>query len=343
MSFCALLANFRFETLSKYLIIVRLSGSAWSKAIEREIPVLTNEIVNFTDKVVGELNNASMSWANGVNNVMMDTSNDINNHLLGWVNTSTTAVNNTLNTFVEQTMDVLNQTFGNTPLYGPITGVFNCLIELKVQGIQNALTWVHDNAHISVPTIPNDTFSLGAIAKMTHNGGVSDLLSHPSSTTSDDISAIVNDVTGIIAATIKQEAIIAVMILVLWLILVIISLVRTWFLFARRDKLRGEAGNQYVTVTPKPVGFAHEPFRDPSPPRPQSAAPPYPGVARDPDVNQHAPYTLNPHPFPRPSNDDDNNEKPASSEAWPFTRQLTGQTTTFRQNQINENEKSGFI
>jgi len=323
-----------FSCLCQYILL---------KAVEREVPILTNEIVNFTDKVVGELNNASMSWSNGVNNVITDTSNGINKDLLGWVNTSTTAVNNTLNTFVEQTMDVLNQTFGNTPLYGPITGVFNCLIELKVQGMQKALTWVHDNAHINVPTIPNGTFSLGAIAKMTNNGGVSNFLSTPSSTTSDEISAIVNDVTKIIAATIKQEAIIAVMILVVWLVLVIISLVRTWFLLARRDKLRGEAGNQYVTATPKPVGFTHDQFRDPSPPRPQSAAPPYPGATRDPDVNQHAPYALNPHPFPRPSNDHDNDEKRASPEPWPFTRQFMVRPTTSRQDQSNGNEKPGFI
>ena len=323
-----------FSCLCQYILL---------KAIEREVPVLTNEIVNFTSKVVGELNNASMSWANGVNDVMLVTRKDINNDLLGWVNTSTTAVNNTLNTFVEQTMDVLNQTFGNTPLYGPITGVFNCLIELKVQGIQKALTWVHDNAYINVPSIPNDTFSLGAIAKMTNNGGVSDLLSNPSSTTSDDITAAVNTVTGIIADAIRQEAIISVMILVIWLILVIVGLVRAWLLLAGRDKLRGEAGNQYITAISKPMGSAHETSRDPSPVRPQSAAPPYPGVTRDPDVNQHAPYTLNPHPFPRPSNDDDNNEKQASSEEWPFTRQLTGQPTTFRQDRSNENEKSNFI
>ena len=321
-----------FSCLCQYILL---------KAVEREVPILTNEIVNFTDKVVDQLNNASSSWANGVNTVIMDTSNDINNDLLAWVNTSTTAVNDTLNTFVDQTIAVLNQTFGGTPLYGPITGVFNCLIELKVQGIQNALTWVQDNAHIDIPTIPNDTFSLGAIAQMTGNGGISDLLSNPSSTSSDDISAAVNDVTDIIAATIKQEAIIAGMILVVWLILVIISLVRSCILFAGRDKLRGEAGNQYVTYIPQPVGVTHDPFRDPSPPRPQTAAPPYSRTDGDPDVNQHAPYTLNPHPFPHPSNGDDNNEKRVSSDAWPFTRQLTSQPTTSRRIQSNENEKSG--
>lgn len=317
-----------FSCLCQYILL---------KAIEREVPVLTGEIVNFTDKVVNELNNASTSWANGVNGVIMDTSNDINNDLLGWVNTSTTAVNNTLNTFVDDTMNVLNQTFGGTPLYGPITGVFNCLVELKVQGIQNALTWVHDNAYITIPTIPNDTFSLGAIAKMTDNNGASDLLSNPSSTTSDDISAAVNDVTSIIAATIKQEAIISAIILFMWLFLVAAGLIRTCILFGGRDKLRGEAGNQYVNVTPQTVAAV----REPSPLRPESAAPPYPGPERDPDVNQHAPYTLNPHPFSR-QNDDDNDEKRVSSGAWPFTRNLTSRSAPQAQNPF-EDEKSSYI
>jgi hypothetical protein len=317
-----------FSCLCQYILL---------KAIEKEVPVLTGEVANFTDKVVAQLNNASAAWANGVNAVIMDTSNDINKDLLGWVNTSTTAVNNTLNAFVDDTMNVLNQTFGGTPLYDPITGVFNCLIELKIQGIQSALTWVHDNAYVTIPTIPNDTFTLGAIAKMTDNGGASNLLSNPSSTTSDDISAAVKDVTDIIAATIKQEAIISTIILFMWLFLVAVGLIRTCILFGRHDKLRGEAGNQYVNVAPQTVAAV----REASPIRPISAAPPYPGSARDPDVNQNAPYALNPHPFPL-RNEDNEGEKRASSGAWPFTQNLTGNTHKSQQNPF-EDEKSGYI
>jgi len=319
-----------FSCLCQYILL---------KAIEREVPALTSEIANFTDKVVDSLNNASVSWANGINSVITDTSNGINGDLLGWVNTSTTAVNNTLNTFVDDTVNVLNQTFGGTPLYGPITGVFNCLVELKIQGIQNALTWVQDHAQVSIPIIPNDTFSLGTIAKITDNNGAANLLSNPSSTTSDDISAAVNDVTGFLAKTIRQEAIISTMILVMWLFLVAAGLIRACIVFHERDKLRGEAGNQYVNVTPQIVAAVREPASQ----RPESAAPPYPYSERDPDVNPHAPYTLNPHPFPQ-SRDDDNDEKERdSSAAWRFTPNITSRWTRHTQPEDVKNEKSGFI
>lgn len=307
------------------------------KAIEREVPVLTQEIANFTGKVVTELNNASSTWATEANQVILDEGKKLNADLFGWVNTSTTAVNNTLNTFVDDTMHVLNTTFGGTPLYGPITGVFNCLVELKVQGIEKGLTWVHDNAYISFPTLPNDTFTLGAIAKMTSNNGVGNFLENPTSTASDDVSAAVKRVTDIIAGAIRQEAIIATMILVVWLFVAIIGLVRAILLFGGRDKVRAEAGNEYETRSDS-FGQGMRPVS----PRPVSAAPPY--TYANPDVNRHAPYTLNPHPFPRPVSEE-TCEKQASSTAWPFSTSNHPPQTSARQDLFSDpkHEKAGFI
>jgi hypothetical protein len=328
-----------FSCLCQYILL---------KAIETKVPHLTQEIANFTGKVVAELNNASALWAVDSNKAILSVSNDINVDLLGWVNTSTTAVNNTLNQFVDETMHVLNQTFGGTPLYEPIKGVFDCLVELKIQGIQKGLTWVHDNAHINFPPLPNNTFTLGAIAKKTGNSGISDFLTNPSSEASDDISAAVKRVTDIIAKAIRQEAIISTMILVVWLFLCIIGFVRAYFLFGGRDKVRGEAGNEYDVQSP-----ALEVREISVSPRPVSAAPPYSQYtnnAADPDVNRHAPYTLNPHPFVRNGGNGTTNEKrPASgATAWPLVRNLTSHRTPpparvedpFTD---SKNEKNGFI
>jgi hypothetical protein len=306
------------------------------KAIQREVPVITQEIANFTDKVVSELNNASATWATTANAVIQNEGQKINTDLLGWVNTSTTAVNNTLNAFVDDTINVLNTTFGGTPLYGPITGVFNCLVELKVQSIQDGLAWVHDNAHISFPTLPNDTFTLGAVAKTTGNNGIGDFLTDPSSTTSDDISAAVNKVTDIILKAIKQEAILAFMLLVAWVIIAIIGLVRASTLFGGRDKVRAEAGNEYDAPS-APSGQDIRPVT----PRPASSAPPYTYV--NPDVNRYAPYALNPHPFPQRPTSEEYSEKRASSTAWPFSsnhRQASPGQDPFAD---PRNEKPGFI
>jgi flagellar basal body-associated protein FliL len=330
-----------FSCLCQYILL---------KAIEKEVPALTQQIADFTGKVVTELNNASATWATDSNAAIKSVSQDINTDLLGWVNTSTTAINNTLNSFVDETMHVLNQSFGNTPLYEPIKGVFNCLVELKIQGIQKGLTWVHDNAHVDFPALPNNSFTLGAVAKMTGNNGVSDFLSNPSSEASDDISATVDRVTNIIAKSIREEAIISTMVLIIWLILCIVGLVRAFLLFGR-GKVRGEAGNEYDVQSPVSSVREIQPIVDA--PRPASAAPPYSRYTSsnvDSDVNRHAPYTLNPHPFPqsRTSEESVHEKGPnAGATPWPFTRNPIQNrappqppTDHFA---ISRDEKSGFI
>jgi hypothetical protein len=311
-----------FSCLCQYILL---------KAIQKEVPALTNEVANFADKVVSQLNNASMQYADGTNKVLLSTSDKINQDLLGWVNISTTAVNDTLNTFVDETTKVLNATFGGTPLYAPIQGVFDCLVGLKVQGIEKGLTWVHDNAHINFPMLDNDTFSLGAISKMTDGGGGADLLSDPSGTASDDISNAILKVTNSIMRGIRQEALVSTMILVVWLLMFLISATYTTVRLAGYDKVRGDAGNDYASQDAQPeLPLA----------RPTSAAPPY--STSNADVNSHAPYTLNPHPFPRHDNHDYEDhistEKHApltTSGVWPFHRTPN--------HAVNHNEKNGFI
>ncbi|KAF2433143.1 hypothetical protein EJ08DRAFT_584421 [Tothia fuscella] len=184
------------------------------RTIEKQVPALTDQVANFSGDVVIKLNNASTQWADGTNKVLFAEQQKLNQDLLGWVNTSTEAVNNTLTTFVDETMKILNQTFGGTPLYDPIKEVFNCLVGIKVEGIQKGLTWVHDNAKISFPTLDKDTFSLEALAKKTDSTSDDELLADPSGKTADEISEAVLRVTTAIAKAIRQEAIISTSILI---------------------------------------------------------------------------------------------------------------------------------
>ncbi|KAH0543940.1 hypothetical protein FGG08_001841 [Glutinoglossum americanum] len=219
------------------------------KVIEREVPILAGEVGNFTDKVVGILNNASEKWAIGANKALASTNNDINNELLGWVNTSTTAVNSTLNAFVSQTTDLLNTTFGGTVLYEPIQGVFDCLIGLKVAGIEKALTWVHDNAHVDFPSLPSDTFTLGAalsIASDNKNPAES-FLADPGSETTDKITNVLKRVTSSLEGDIRTDAILSSVIIAAWVVIVLIGIIRVLISFFGRDRTRGEGGRPAYT------------------------------------------------------------------------------------------------
>ncbi|MCJ1358340.1 MAG: plasma membrane fusion protein prm1 [Icmadophila ericetorum] len=232
-----------FSCLCQYMLL---------RAVQKEVPVLVTEVADFTGAVVDSLNNASEQWSIGTNQVISDFNNDINKDVFGWVNISTTALNDTLNTFVDDMTNALNETFGGTVLYQPILGVFECLIGLKIAGIEKALTWVSDNAHVDFPELPNNTFSLGAAASLAEGGNSSAeaLLTSPTSTTTDDITAAVNVVTEHLLNGIETETLISLTILALWAILVIFGLVRALWLLAKHDKVRGVGGATYAGDIP---------------------------------------------------------------------------------------------
>ena len=202
------------------------------KTIEKEVPILENQVIGFADKVVNQLNNASEQWAIGTNALITNKSDEINQDVFGWVNTTTGAVNHTLNVFVDGVMDVLNVTFGGTILYEPVLDILNCLVLLKIQGIENGLTWVSDHAHIDFPLLPNDTFSLGTIGKV--SGSEADILAAgPNNGAADAITGAVYHVTNAIERAIRQEALISTCILLIWVIIALIGISRALFLFFR--------------------------------------------------------------------------------------------------------------
>ncbi|KAF2228213.1 hypothetical protein BDZ85DRAFT_13200 [Elsinoe ampelina] len=211
------------------------------KTIEKEVPGLTNQVGAFADKVVFQLNNASQQWAVGTNDIINSTNAKINEDVFGWVNTTTGAMNDTLNTFVDGMMKGLNVTFGGTPLYDPVLEVLNCLVLLKVQGISKALTWVSDNAYISFPEMPVDTFSLGALDSMSENGNNSLLATGPASGATDEISEAVLKVTRKLYSAIREEAIISTCILLIWFIIVLIGVIRSAFLLLKGGDLNSNS------------------------------------------------------------------------------------------------------
>lgn len=185
--------------------------------IEKQVPALSNQVGDFADKVMAQLNNASDQWQVATNSAIKSASDDINNDMLGWVGIATDAVNDTLNTFVDETNKVLDVAFGKTPLRDPIQEVLNCLILLKVQGIQKALTWVHDHAHIDFPSLPNDTFSNGALASLSDDTDPGQsFLADPDGEASDKVTGAITRVIDWLYASIHQEALISSFVLLLY-------------------------------------------------------------------------------------------------------------------------------
>lgn len=213
------------------------------KAIEKDVPALTDQVGEFADRVVAALTNSSEQWAIGTNAIINQTNTKINHDVFGWVNTTTGAINNTLNEFVDGMTKDLNATFGGTVLYEPVMDVLNCLLLLKIQGIEKALTWVSDNAYITFPELPTDTFSLGALDRMSENGNSSILATGSVSNATDAVSAAVLKVTEKLQKVVRQEAIISTSVLLIWLTIVLIGLIHSSCMVFRRSN----------DITPPPI------------------------------------------------------------------------------------------
>lgn len=217
------------------------------KTIEKEVPKLENQVIGFADKVINQLDDASKQWAIGTNHVITNTSNKINEDIFGWVNTTTTAVNHTLNVFVDGVMDVLNDTFGGTVLYHPILDVLDCLVLLKIRGIEDGLTWVSDHAHIDFPLLPDNTFSLGTIDKV--SGSEANILAAgPNNGAADAITGAMYHVTNALEKAVRQEAIISTCVLLIWVIIALVGICRALYVF-----FRGGDDGVYGTRAPQPT------------------------------------------------------------------------------------------
>ncbi|KAK9237101.1 hypothetical protein V1525DRAFT_404956 [Lipomyces kononenkoae] len=189
--------------------------------VQSRSPELALSAGQLTDTVATTLQSKAVEWANGTNRALANTETSLNNDLFGWVWQATSSVNNTLNTFVDDMTSELNNIFGGTPLYTPITDVVNCLITFKVKGIEDGLTWVHDNAHISLPRV-NESIISDAFLPVTNATTVannstmqvtaavsSNLTTTTSSTTSaalsdDAISSLSNETSASILSALQK-------------------------------------------------------------------------------------------------------------------------------------------
>lgn len=266
-----------FSCFCQYLLL---------KGVERKIPELTEQVAGFAEKVVTSLNNASMSWSGGVNGALDKLDTEINDEIFGWVNTTTNAVNGTLNTFVEKMSTTLEDIFGDTPLHEPIKEVLNCLIGLKIASFQKGLTWVQEHAHVNFPGVKNDTFSLGALAKMSDSSSAAELLADPNGKAKDEVTEAVSHVVENLVEGIRFEAVLSTAIIFLWLAFVIGGII-----FASYHLVRN--GNSYSETSPYIINPTSVDNAEKGQEYPDTAAPPY-----EYPVNKAAPYTLNPRPFP---------------------------------------------
>ncbi|CAE6400145.1 unnamed protein product [Rhizoctonia solani] len=201
---------------------------------------VSNSVSDFTNSIALSINGAmqedSAAYAAQVNAQTSAMQSAINDNLFGWVNGTTVTLNNTLVAFYDDIQSTVELVFGGTILETPAREFIRCLIGTKVQGIESALTFIHDNFKVNMPTVSNDVLLLS-------NSSVSEITQPISlaavgdGTQSEDGSGsgIVGKLIARYIASLKKERIMFLIFLGLWAIVVIIALcIIIWHTFGAR-------------------------------------------------------------------------------------------------------------
>ncbi|CCH43779.1 Plasma membrane fusion protein prm1 [Wickerhamomyces ciferrii] len=188
---------------------------------------------DITNSITTHIDDSITEWTDSTNDYLQNKETDINEDLFKWVKIATDSVNDTISTFVEDMNDAISTAFNGTILYNPVKTIVGCVIENKLIKIEKGLTWIHDNAEISLPRV-EDEYLTQAWSNETTNG------------TQGDIGGITNKASGMISKTedlmssmlktlIKQykkslmfELYISLVLLGLWFLQFIIGLLMLW-------------------------------------------------------------------------------------------------------------------
>ncbi|KAL4263584.1 Plasma membrane fusion protein PRM1 [Pleurotus pulmonarius] len=115
---------------------------------------------DFTNTIATSINDSmyaqSAAYAADVNLRVDGIQTTVNDGMFGWVNVTTTELNTTIVNFYAGVQDVVQTVFNGTILESPANEFIRCLIGTKVDAIENALTFLHDNLRVDLPRM-NDS------------------------------------------------------------------------------------------------------------------------------------------------------------------------------------------
>lgn len=201
-------------------------------------------VSDFSGSIFTSLNqsmyNQSALYANGINNHIDSIQSTVNDGLFGWVNGTTTTLNDTINTFYSDLQNTVSAIFNGTILEQPAQEFLACFIGSKVDAIEEALTFLHDNLHIDVPLVNDGVLVLSSDEV---NAAVQPIAAAAVGTNDSSGGGLVGRLINTYVQSLEKERIMFAIFLGLWGVVVLMAFaIIFWhsygrrFLYARRKR-----------------------------------------------------------------------------------------------------------
>jgi hypothetical protein len=190
---------------------------------------VSNSVSDFTNSIALSINsgmrNDSAAYAAQVNAQTSAMQTTINDNLFGWVNGTTVTLNNTLVAFYNDIQNTVELVFGGTILETPAREFVRCLIGTKIEGIENALTFIHDNFKVNMPTVSNDVLLLSnsSVSEITRPISLA-AVGDGTASSDGSGSGIIGKLIARYIASLEKERVMYFVFLALWGLVVLVAL-----------------------------------------------------------------------------------------------------------------------
>jgi hypothetical protein len=214
---CFLIGFFGLLSVELQLLALGPVQAKFSQQVSASVSTFSNTIA---DSMNASMQNQSAVYANSINGQVSTMQADINNGLFGWVNGTTSTLNSTLNTFYTDIQNTVTTLLGGTILDQPVQEFVRCIIGTKVQALENAITFLHDNLNVNLPVI-NQTVLLLSPAQVNE---ASQPISEAAVGSNGSNGGVVGSVVNRYVSDLKKERIMFGVFMGLWGVVVFMAL-----------------------------------------------------------------------------------------------------------------------
>ncbi|GBE80733.1 hypothetical protein BKA93DRAFT_780396 [Sparassis latifolia] len=156
---CFLIGFFGLLSVQIQIIAIRPLADKYSQQAAASVSGYTDLIAT---SINSSMYNQSSVYADQVNAQVDIVQSTVNDGLFGWVNSTTTTLNDTINAFYNDLQDAVSTVFNGTILESPVSEFIKCFIGGKVSDIEIALTFLHNNLNINIPRVNESALVLSS-------------------------------------------------------------------------------------------------------------------------------------------------------------------------------------
>lgn len=247
------------------LLSVELQLAAIKPLEAKYTAQVNSSVTDFQSTIATSINatmfNQSAAYADQINTLVNTTQTSINDGLFGWVNGTTTTLNDTLVTFYSDVQNAVATVFNGTVLESPVQDFVQCILGSKIDALEDALTFLHDNLLIQIQPVNQ---SILVLSPTDINEATTPVAQAALGDGSDGSQGVVGKLVARYVASLKTERVMFAVFIGLWLFVVLIAiLIIVWHSYIRhaierRKQKKWLQQNRHLSSIGAPFAFNGE-------------------------------------------------------------------------------------